>query len=139
MILFTIKLKKMKKSLLVSPLIFLLLPIFFFSCHKDPIVTEPMPRLVNVCPIANAGADQVIILPIDSILLDGTASEDPDGPVKSYQWKKIAGPTRYNFVDPWAGKTIVKDLVDGLYEFELTVADNGGLKAMDTMQVTVRY
>ena len=33
----------------------------------------------NKPPIANAGLDQVITLPTDSVLLDGRTSSDPDG------------------------------------------------------------
>ena len=33
----------------------------------------------NKPPTANAGPDQVITLPTDSISLDGSASSDPDG------------------------------------------------------------
>lgn len=42
-----------------------------FSCEGCNTANQPS--------IAVAGADQFITLPIDSVLLNGTASHDPDG------------------------------------------------------------
>ena len=46
----------------------------------------------NNRPIANAGNNQNIFLPIDSVMLNGSSSVDPDGSIISYQWSKILGP-----------------------------------------------
>lgn len=88
-------------------------------------------------PVANIGKDEVIILPIDSILLNGEISYDPDGQIVKYQWAKISGPSSFNIVNPVSVKTIADKLVKGIYEFELTVTDNTGLTAKDTTQITV--
>lgn len=50
----------------------------------------------NKPPIAIAGLDQVITLPTDSISLDGSASNDPDGTISESLWKKISGPATFN-------------------------------------------
>ena len=88
-------------------------------------------------PVANIGADEIIILPVDSVLLDGEISYDPDGYIVSYQWAKISGPSSFTIVDPTSIKTKADNLVKGVYEFELTVTDNSGLSAKDTTQITV--
>ncbi len=46
----------------------------------------------NKPPIAAAGPDTVITLPLDSVLLDGSKSSDPDGKISAWLWRKIAGP-----------------------------------------------
>ncbi len=79
-----------------------------------------------------------MILPKDSVMLDGTASTNPDGTITSYKWARIAGPVSSNISKPDASKTIAKTLVIGVYQFELTVTDNGGLSAKDT-RITIKH
>jgi hypothetical protein len=91
----------------------------------------------NKPPIANAGADQNITLPKDSVLLDGSLSSDPDGGIKSFHWTKISGPLASSIIKPDSSRTLVNALAMGVYKFELTVTDNGGLSAKDTVEVAV--
>ncbi|HEU4609149.1 MAG TPA: PKD domain-containing protein, partial [Chitinophagaceae bacterium] len=91
----------------------------------------------NQPPIANAGKDQFIALPKDSVLLDGSASKDTDGSIVSFNWKYLSGPSSYSITTASANKTTVKGLAEGAYSFVLTVTDNGGLSAKDTVNVTV--
>jgi hypothetical protein len=91
----------------------------------------------NKSPIANAGPDQTIRVPVDSVIIDGSASRDPDGTIVSFQWTKISGPSAFTIKNAASAKTVVKGLVVGSYQFELKVTDNKGLYAKDTMQVMV--
>jgi hypothetical protein len=91
----------------------------------------------NKPPMAIAGPDQVITLPTDSVLLDGRSSNDADGYIKSYHWRKISGPASFNINSSADSATIVKSLTAGVYHFELKVTDNGNLSALDTLQVIV--
>ena len=91
----------------------------------------------NKPPVAIAGPDQVIVLPTDSILLDGSASSDPDGVISSWVWKKISGPPSFNINAASTSKTIVKSLVMGTYQFELMVTDNEGRFDIDIIQIIV--
>jgi len=93
----------------------------------------------NKPPIAAAGSDQGIILPTDSISLDGSASSDPDGTISKWLWTKISGPASFNIIRHSDSISKVKALVVGVYLFELKVTDNGGLSAKDTVQVIVNY
>ncbi|MFI5185159.1 MAG: PKD domain-containing protein [Chitinophagales bacterium] len=90
----------------------------------------------NQSPLANAGSDITITLPVDSATLNGSGT-DPDGTIASYQWTKISGPSQYNIVSATQGQTIINNLVQGIYEFELKVTDNSGATGKDTVQVTV--
>ncbi|HVT86544.1 MAG TPA: PKD domain-containing protein [Chitinophagaceae bacterium] len=115
--------------------IFLLGYFFLSSCQQEVSCDGCFGN--NRPPIANAGKDQFIVLPVDSVLLDGSASKDPDGSIVSYNWKYISGPSSYTINSPAATKTIVKGLINGTYGFVLTVTDNGGLSAKDTVNITV--
>ncbi|MBK8553438.1 MAG: hypothetical protein IPL53_21180 [Ignavibacteria bacterium] len=45
---------------------------------------------LNQPPVANAGADEIITLPVNSVNLNGSASTD-DYNIVSYQWTKLTG------------------------------------------------
>jgi cytoskeletal protein CcmA (bactofilin family) len=91
---------------------------------------------VNFAPVANAGANQTITLPANSVTLNGTAT-DSDGTITRYAWVKISGPAAGSLTSPGAASTNVSSMVQGLYEFELTVTDDDGATGKDTIQVTV--
>lgn len=92
----------------------------------------------NKPPVANAGADQTVRIPAGTVQLDGTASQDPDGTIASYSWKKISGPTGGNLTTATAAKTTVTDLLTaGVYVYELTVKDNEGTAATDQVRIAV--
>ena len=91
----------------------------------------------NKPPTANAGSDAKLLLPLDSLTLDGTSSSDRDGKIIAWEWTKIAGPTSVTISFPKADRTRVKHLAKGQYQFELKVTDDGGLSSRDTLQVTV--
>lgn len=106
----------------------------FISCKKE---TSCEGCKGNKPPIAIAGSDQVISLPTDSISLDGSASNDPDGTISKWLWKKISGPASFNIGNTTTAKTTVRNLVTGVYHFELKVTDDKNLTATDTVQITV--
>ena len=115
--------------------ILIMVAVAFHSCRKEKSCEGCLNG--NRPPNALAGLDQVITLPLDSILLDGSASNDEDGKIKAWNWKKISGPSTFHIVQPDSPKTLIKNLVMGVYTIELTVKDDAGLTAMDTLQITV--
>lgn len=130
----------MKSTIKFAAIIFLMGTVFFYSCKKERSCENCLPATtdsVNKPPIAKAGPDQKTTLPKDSVLLDGSASSDPDGTITSYRWIKISGPVSSIIVSQDSSKTPVKTLAMGVYKFELTVTDNGGLPAKDTVQIIV--
>ena len=90
----------------------------------------------NQPPVANAGINQTITLPINSVILSGTGT-DPDGTVASYTWSQVSGPSVFNIVNINFATTNVTGLIQGVYQFELKVTDNSGAKGRDTVQVSV--
>ncbi|MBX2925309.1 MAG: T9SS type A sorting domain-containing protein [Chitinophagaceae bacterium] len=88
-------------------------------------------------PVANAGIDQSVTLPANSVTLDGSASLAPSGTITGYAWTKVSGPAGGTIANPDAASTAVNDLEAGTYEFELVVTDNAGETATATVTVTV--
>lgn len=95
-----------------------------------------IPVPVNLAPVANAGPDQSITLPVNTVTLTGSGV-DTDGSIVAYQWTKLSGPASFSIASPATAQTAVSSLVAGIYTFELKVTDNGGASGKDTVQVTV--
>lgn len=130
----------MKTIKLVSMLAAILLLTAY--CGEDPIAAlvgpdTPDKLARNVAPVANAGADQTITLPVNTVSLDGTKSSDKDGRISTWKWTKKSGPTQYTLTAPTSSKTNATTLVEGIYVFTLTVTDNKDASASDDVQITV--
>ncbi|MEP7251200.1 MAG: hypothetical protein ABI683_02435 [Ginsengibacter sp.] len=107
------------------------------SCNFTLSVdTSSQSSIGNIPPVAHAGMDMMITLPMNTITLIGSGT-DADGTISSYSWKKIAGPAAFTIVSPGQAQTVVNNLVAGTYEFELTVTDNLGAQGKDTVSVQV--
>ena len=96
----------------------------------------PPPPTDNRAPVASAGADITIALPINKAFLDGSASTLPDL-VKTYEWSKISGPTQATLANKNAISTEVKDLVEGTYVFRLKITSKTGVVTSDDVSVKV--
>lgn len=125
---------------------FFIASLIFCSCKKEKScegceTNQPTPSTNNTnrSPIANAGPDQTIKLPTDSVLLDGSSSNDPDGWIAAIKWRKISGPGSLsnNLVDEYSAQAKAINLTEGIYQFELTVKDPQGLTGKDSTTVTV--
>ena len=106
-----------------------LIGVVICSCSKHDQITR------NNSPIANAGKDTTVYEM--STELNGTGSNDPENNITSYSWRKIAGPPSFHIDDPRAAQTKIAELIEGVYQFELTVTDAVGLWSRDTVSVTV--
>jgi hypothetical protein len=115
-------------------LLLIITAIFHLQCNKE-FSCENCNS--NKSPVANAGPDQIIYFPTDSIILNGTNSIDPDGFITNWNWSKISGPANSSILNSDLALTKVKNLDTGTYHFELIVTDNGGLQARDTLVVKV--
>lgn len=111
-----------------------LLFLLIFSCGKEYSCED----CIHLWPIADAGPDQQDTLPANGLLLDGSASRDPDGTIKSFEWRKISGPASVVISDPGQAITGLGSLVEGVFLFELKVTDNKGLSSRDTAQITLK-
>ncbi len=91
---------------------------------------------VSGVPIANAGVNQTITLPTNSVTLTGSGSE-VGGTIVSYQWTQISGPTTATIVSAGSAQTLINNLGEGTYRFQLLITDALGVTATATVQVTV--
>lgn len=124
----------MKKTIFILAS-FIVVMMLFISCRKENSCKECING--NHLPVANAGNDAVITLPMDSILLDGSSSSDPDGKISAWQWTKISGPSSFAIFSSASSKAVAKNLIGGVYQFELKVTDDKGAFAKDTVMITV--
>ncbi|MCB0709857.1 MAG: hypothetical protein KDC15_10760, partial [Chitinophagaceae bacterium] len=69
----------------------------------------------NIPPTANAGPDQSITLPTNSVTLNGSGN-DPDGSITAYLWIKISGPA-CTITNPNSASTSVTGMLQGTYRF----------------------
>jgi gliding motility-associated-like protein len=89
----------------------------------------------NQSPVADAGPDQALTLPTNSVILSGSGA-DPDGSIVSYAWAKSSGPSA-TLTDANTHTLQVTDMVQGTYVFGLTVTDNNNAAGYDEVTVAV--
>lgn len=100
-------------------------------------ITRTAPLIaLNVPPTARAN-DVNVALPATSGTLDGTASSDDDGNITNYQWTQTSGPSVAQIVDPASAVTVVNNLIEGIYTFQLTVTDDSSATASTSITLTV--
>jgi hypothetical protein len=103
------------------------------TATDDVIVT--VNAAANVAPTVNAGADRAITLPTNNLTVSASAV-DTDGTIASYLWVKVTG-TGGSITTPNSATTNISGLAAGSYSYRVTVTDNGGLTASDTMVIVV--
>jgi hypothetical protein len=91
----------------------------------------------NISPVAVAGVDQSITLPVNFVTVDGTGSSDADGTIAGYEWIKASGPGTYTITSPTTAITTITGLIAGTYVFRLTVTDDDGAVHSDDVTIEV--
>ncbi|OGZ42197.1 MAG: hypothetical protein A3C80_03065 [Candidatus Ryanbacteria bacterium RIFCSPHIGHO2_02_FULL_45_43] len=88
----------------------------------------------NIIPTANAGADQTVVDSdgngTEDVMLDGSSSSDSDGSIVSYEWRE--GATLLT-----TGVSPTLSFALGNHTVTLTVTDNDGATASDSVQINV--
>ncbi|MBX2925308.1 MAG: T9SS type A sorting domain-containing protein [Chitinophagaceae bacterium] len=112
--------------------------------NKGKTATDVVTIIVNAASTAlkaDAGDDQVIIIPTRTVTLNGANSTPPSGgKITGYEWSKVSGPNLSgNIVSASSASTSITDLVPGIYVFKLTITDNTGKAASDNVKVIVRF
>jgi hypothetical protein len=94
----------------------------------------------NLCPTmkapyVDAGPDTILSLPNSSVTLQ-SRSDDPDGSIVSYRWRKRSGPNIL-IPDTTASAFSLSNLQKGVYQFIVRVVDNDNLYDLDEVKVVV--
>jgi RHS repeat-associated protein len=92
---------------------------------------------VNQPPVVNAGPDQTITLPLNSVTLNGTATDDglPIG-VLTTQWSTVSGPGVVTFSAPASLQSTATFSGAGVYILRLTASDDE-LTSSSNVTITV--
>ncbi|MCB9507902.1 MAG: lamin tail domain-containing protein [Myxococcales bacterium] len=93
----------------------------------------------NIPPTAAAG-DDVVMLPDDIVVLDASGSTDVDGTIVDYLWELTSSPTGavYELVDDTTAELWFTATTTGDYLIRLTVTDDEGARATDSVRISVR-
>jgi hypothetical protein len=83
-----------------------------------------------------AGSDRTITLPTSETQLNGWASSSV-GAITKYAWTLFSGPSTYSIQSPAAVTTLVNQLGQGVYVFQLTATNSNGVSSSAKVQVTV--
>ncbi|KAM5180979.1 dyslexia-associated protein KIAA0319-like protein homolog isoform 2-T2 [Mantella aurantiaca] len=96
-------------------------------------------KAVDYTPVANAGANQVITLPKNSIVLYGNLSTDDHG-IVSYEWS-LSPNSKGKVMEMQGVRTStlqLSALQEGDYTFQLTVTDSAGQQSTSEATVIVQ-
>ncbi|KAM3858135.1 dyslexia-associated protein KIAA0319-like protein [Diretmus argenteus] len=91
----------------------------------------------NKPPVADAGPEKELTLPVDRTTLDGSKSSD-DQKISTYHWIQTKGPDGVKIENAATAVATVMGLEVGSYEFTLTVTDERKLQSTDAVTVIVR-
>ncbi|HEV7949935.1 MAG TPA: malectin domain-containing carbohydrate-binding protein, partial [Glaciihabitans sp.] len=107
------------------------LDLFFSGLTTDGGVDRPKISAIevipiagtNLFPVADAGADKTITLPVSTVVLNG-AGTDTDGTIANYTWSQVSGPNTATFSNKAVAAPSVSGLIPGTYVFSLAVQDD---------------
>lgn len=108
------------------------------TAYDTVLITVNEPS--NTEPSANAGADRTINdtdrVPGENVVLDGSASIDPDGTIVNYTWSRQNGESTEP-LSSGSTPTLQVRLPDGENVIQLVVTDNQENSSSDTVVITV--
>ena len=99
-------------------------------------IYEWMLQFSRTVTTANAGLDQNISLPANSVQLSGSGT-GPNGTASTYNWVKLSGPSQGGLNNAAITNPVAANLVEGTYIFRLTITDNNGGSSFDDVAITV--
>jgi RHS repeat-associated protein len=92
---------------------------------SQPATVTITANAVNQPPVVNAGPNQTITLPVNSVTLAGSATDDglPNGTLAT-SWRVVSGPGTVTFNSPQTAMTDATFSSAGVYVLELTATDS---------------
>ena len=111
------------------------------SSENSPVTITAVAGNINIPPVADAGPDQMVVLSIPFVTLDGSGSHDANGDPITYSWRTITRPTGSTAAlqHPTDVHPDFTPDVTGDYIFGLTVTDNNAAQSSeDTVTIVVK-
>lgn len=99
-------------------------------------VTVTVAEGSNSLPTINTGGTRSLTLPTNSISIQIEAT-DSDGTIASYAWTQVSGPNTATLSGITTHTLMASHLIEGSYQFRITVTDNRGGAAMANVTVNV--
>lgn len=103
---------------------------------RDDVLVHVLPEPPPAPPVARAGPDRDLVLPENSILLEGSGT-DVGGEIVTLAWARVSGPSDVSLDPSGTGAVKVTGLTEGAHVFRLTVTDDDGMTGQDDVTVTV--
>jgi hypothetical protein len=100
------------------------------SCQKTETPPDPVPKVY-------ADSSRTITLPVDSVQLNGKAT-DVGGKVVAWLWSEVSGPNVPLIHTEGSPSTLVSGLTVGVYVFQLMAVDSAGDTGVGQVTITVK-
>ena len=108
-----------------------------YNSPSTKSVAIEMPGDINRAPKVNAGEDIATALPVKTVSLKGTVSDDgKPGTQITTEWSKVSGPGTVTFTNPTSLEADCTFSEAGVYVINLTASD-GELTSADSVTVTI--
>lgn len=107
----------------------------FNLTSSDEILVSVRPSILNIPPVVSAGTDLSIRLPLNSITVNGKAT-DQDGTIANINWTKVSGGNA-TIQNPNSINTTISNFTAGTYIFRLSARDNSGSTTSDELSINI--
>ncbi|MEX6688729.1 PKD domain-containing protein [Danxiaibacter flavus] len=88
-------------------------------------------------PVAVIFGSSTIVLPVNSLSLDGRYSYSSGDSITSYKWQYVSGPQGFSVSDTTLPDLTIQNLSEGAYVFKLIVYNSHGVSAADSINFLV--
>lgn len=96
-------------------------------------------RKPDFTAMADAGPNQNIFYPTNTLTVDGSSSTTTVGTITSYVWSQVSGPSVAVIANPNVASTTISVFVIGTYVFQLNVVASDNSTASAQMTITLAY
>lgn len=91
--------------------------------------------IVDSPPVANAGPDRQVTLPLTANVTITGGGYDVDGSIVKYLWSKYSGPN-ISMTNTTSKDVVITRIYEGTYVLKLAVTDNYGVTSFDYVTIT---